>query len=97
MHFKLEFAQYGNVASSDLLGAWSTEVGQILPAEDLVAEIEESIKSGLPRDFISHVGKEIYKFNIKPFPNINSANIYGYDITKWIKDDLPKETEVFNR
>jgi PAS domain S-box-containing protein len=84
--------QYGNVASSTLLGEWNTEVGQILPATDLVAEVEESIKSGLPRDLVSHVGKEIYKFNIKPFPNNNSANVYGYDITKWIKDDLSKET-----
>jgi len=85
--------QYGNVASSNLLAAWSTEVDQILPATDLVVEIKASIKSGSPRDFIAHVGNEIYKFNIKPFPNNNSANVYGYDITKWIKDDLSKETE----
>jgi PAS domain S-box-containing protein len=85
--------QYGNVASSNLLEEWGTEIGQILPATDLMVEVEESIKSGLQRDFIAHVGNEIYKLNIKPFPNNNSANIYGYNITKWIKDDLSEETE----
>ena len=68
--------QYGNAASSSLLGAWKTEVGKTLPATDLMVEIEESINSGLLRNFIVHVGNEIYKFNIKPFPNNNSANIY---------------------
>ena len=86
--------QYGNATSSKLLNAWKTEVDQVLPATDLLIEIEESIKSGLLRNFIAHVGKEVYKFNIKPFPNNNSANIYGYDITKWVKNDLSKETKL---
>ncbi len=85
--------QYGNVASLTLLGEWNIEIGQILPATDLMIEIDESIKSGLRRDFIAHVGNKTYKLNIKPFPNNNSANIYGYNITKWVKDDLAKETE----
>ena len=86
--------QYGNAASATILDAWKVKVGQTLPATDLMVEIEESIKSGLLRNFIAHVESEIYKFNIKPFPNNNSANIYGYNITKWVKGDLSEETKL---
>lgn len=49
-------------------------------------EIEESIRSSFPRDVACKVGIETYEFHIRPFPDHYSAIIYGYNITKWVKD-----------
>ncbi|HWR26179.1 MAG TPA: PAS domain S-box protein [Methanosarcina sp.] len=71
---------YSNIAGEPLLHKWGVGVGEKLPS-DIVDFVQRVISGDSLEKMEVKVGKSVYSFIFRPFPEDECVNIYGFDIS----------------